>query len=215
MNHAGEGVIKFHLAHADIAALPREETEALRGWFPIFRQIGLLGQEPGRYEGCAWGNLSLRSKAGFVITCTQSSAQQQLGPEHFALVTGFDAKTNSLQSKGPCRPSSEAMSHGVVYQTLPQVAAVFHVHSQDIWRQAETLGLAVTDPAVEYGTPEMAGCIETLLQNQDFSGELLFSMGGHEDGIIACADSADRAAALLLRTLARAYRLSMNPALRS
>ncbi|WP_456376533.1 class II aldolase/adducin family protein [Thiolapillus sp.] len=215
MNHAGEGVIKFHLTHVDIPTLPGEETVELRGWFPIFRQTGLLGQEPGRYEGYAWGNLSLRSKPGFIITCTQTSARQRLGPEHFSLVTGFNTKTNSLQSKGPCKPSSEAMSHGAIYQALPQVAAVFHVHSPDIWRQAEKLGLAVTDPAVEYGTPEMAACIETLLQRQDFSGELLFSMGGHEDGIIACADSPDRAATLLLRTLARAYQLAMNPALRS
>ncbi|WP_456415937.1 class II aldolase/adducin family protein [Thiolapillus sp.] len=215
MNHAGEGVIKFQLDHSHAPALPGEETAELRGWFPILRQTGLLGQEPGRYQGYAWGNLSLRSKGGFIITCTQTSALPQLGPEHFSLVTEFNIETNSLHSTGPCRPSSEAMSHGAVYRALPPVATVFHVHSPIIWRQAEKLGLPITDPSVEYGTPEMAACIQTLLQNREYRGELLFSMGGHEDGVIACADSADRAAGLLLRTLASAHQLSMNPALRS
>lgn len=213
MNHGEEGVIKFNLAHADAPALPVEETAQLRAWFPILHQTGLLGQEAKRYDGYAWGNISMRTKAGFIITCTQTSGKELLGAEDFTLVTHFDIGDNALQSRGPCQPSSEAMTHGMVYESLATVGAVFHAHSPAIWQQANQLGLAVTDPKVEYGTPEMAKAVALLLEKQRFSEDIVFCMGGHEDGVVACADTPQHAGMLLINTLVSAYQLSMKPAL--
>ncbi|HID44613.1 MAG TPA: class II aldolase/adducin family protein [Chromatiaceae bacterium] len=212
MNHAGEGVIKFHLEHTQTPALPVEETAGLRAWFPILRQTDLVGQHPERYEGYAYGNISRRHGDGFIISCTQTSGKTTLLPDDFSLVTTFDAKANRLHSEGPCSPSSEAMTHGAVYQALPAAGAVFHVHSSLIWRQSKSLGLPETDPDVEYGTPEMAECVAELLETRTFSDSLVFSMGGHEDGVVACAYTPEKAGLVLIKTLASAYQLSKNPA---
>ena len=201
MNHSAEGVIRFDLTHTKTPALPVEDTATLRAWFTILRQLELLGQDPGRYLGYAYGNISTRTQGGFVISCTQTSGKTALQQEDFALVTGFDTRSNRLVSEGPCPPSSEAMTHGAVYQALPRTGAVFHVHSPIIWRQARALDLPETDPSIEYGTPEMAEAVMTLLQDNPAR---VFSMGGHEDGIVAWGGNAAEAGCRLLDTLAQA-----------
>lgn len=206
MNHSAEGVIRFDLTHTKTPALPVEDTAGLRAWFTILRQLELLGQNPGRYLGYAYGNISRRTEGGFVISCTQTSGKAALQQEDFALVTGFDTRSNRLVSEGPCPPSSEAMTHGAVYQALPRGGAVFHVHSPIIWQHARTLGLPETDPAIEYGTPEMAEAVSALLEGN--KPDRIFSMGGHEDGIITCAGNTEKAGMLLIKTLAEAYRLA-------
>ena len=203
MNRPSEGVIKFALQHRTAPALPAQATRELRAWFLICRQTGLLGQDARRYDGWAYGNLSRRWAAGFVITCTQTSGQQALTNEDFALVESFDILRNSLSAHGPCQASSEAMTHGIIYRTLPRVGAVFHAHSPEIWQHAAELNLAVTDPDAEYGTPEMAGEVKKLLQRQDQPAGI-FSMGGHEDGIVSYAPDAEQAGLLMIQTLARA-----------
>ncbi|WP_456406362.1 class II aldolase/adducin family protein [Thiolapillus sp.] len=201
MNHAGEGVIKFHLEHTQTPALPVEETAELRAWFAILRQTDLLGQHPDRYEGYAYGNISQRGAEGFIISCTQTSGQQRLNAEDFSCVTSFDLGKNHLKSRGPCKPSSEAMTHGAVYQAAPQAKAVFHAHCPSIWHNAEILGLPVTDPAIEYGTPEMAEAVQRLLATNH--APRIFSMGGHEDGIVAWGESPDKAGSALLQVFSR------------
>lgn len=202
MNQGIEGVIKFNLEHSDAPAPPVEETAALRAWFPILRQTGLVGQEPDRYLGFAYGNISRRSAQGFVISCTQTSGKDALLADDFSLVTGFDISTNRLQSKGPCAPSSEALTHGAVYRAISQAGAVFHAHSSVIWKHTQPLGLPQTDPAIEYGTPDMAQAIAGLLEENPDTR--LFSMGGHEDGIVAWGETPEQAGTLLTRYLARA-----------
>ncbi|WP_456447295.1 class II aldolase/adducin family protein [Thiolapillus sp.] len=201
MNQPSEGVIKFHLAHEHGPALPGEMTAELRAWFTILRKLELLGQDPDRYLGYAYGNLSVRTKSGFIITCTQTSGKIELDMEDFTRVRDFDTHSNRLVSEGPCPPSSEAMTHGAVYQALSRARAVFHVHSPQIWRKAKALGLPETDAAIEYGTPEMAEAVITLLRNNPAG---VFSMGGHEDGIVAWGKDAAEVGCRLLESLAQA-----------
>ncbi len=210
MNHSAEGVIKFDLEHTDAPALPVEETAELRAWFPILRQTGLVGQESDRYLGFAYGNISRRTTEGFIISCTQTSGKDALLADDFSLVTGLDISTNRLQSKGPCAPSSEAMTHGAVYQAAPESNAVFHAHSPVMWKHARPLGLPETDPAIEYGTPDMAQAIAGLLEENPDAR--LFSMGGHVDGIIAWGHTPEEAGLTLLKTLARAHQLNRDSA---
>ncbi len=201
MNPPSEGVIKFHLAHEHGPALPGEMTAELRAWFIILRKLALLGQDPERYLGYAYGNLSVRTSGGFIVTGTQTSSKKELDLEDFARVRDFDTHSNRLASEGPCPPSSEAMTHGAVYQALPRAGAVFHVHSPQIWRKAKTLGLPETDATIEYGTPQMAEAVIALLRNDPAP---VFSMGGHEDGIVAWGENAVEAGCRLLERLAQA-----------
>lgn len=199
-----DGVIRYQQDWRETEALAPHLSAELRAWFRICHQTGLLGQSAERYEGAAWGNLSLRLSQGFLITCTQTSALPELGAEHFARVLDFDAAQNHLVAEGPCKASSEAMTHGIIYRKLPQVNAIFHAHSPAIWRNAAQLGLAITDPAAEYGTPEMTYAVEHLLGQAGWENSGIFTMGGHKDGVISYGVNTEQAGCLMLATLARA-----------
>lgn len=200
-----EGVIRYQLEFTPAAPPDAMETAELRAWFRICRQTGLVGQSPDRYEGVAYGNLSQRiDDQGFLITGTQTSGLDHLEPDQFARVTGFDAAQNKLVANGPCHPSSEAMTHGMIYRQLSGVRAVFHAHCPVIWQNSAGLCLPTTAPDAEYGTPEMAEEVERLLRNPEMSQWGLFSMGGHEDGIVAYGENPRQAGALLISTLAEA-----------
>ncbi|OOZ40935.1 hypothetical protein BOW52_05200, partial [Solemya elarraichensis gill symbiont] len=73
-----------------------------------------------------------------------------------------------------------------------------HVHSPEIWLQAESLGLAVTNPAVAYGTTEMADEFAHMIRCGRLTSNVI-SMGGHEDGIVCWGETLDKAGELMLQ----------------
>lgn len=210
---ANEGVIKFDLEHEHRALEPAvgEAVARLAAWRHILRRLDLIGQTPGRYDGAGYGNVSLRLGEGFVppgrraflITGTQTSGQAVVGLEDFALVELCDYRRNAVRSRGLARPSSEAMTHGAIYDLDARIRAVFHVHSPDIWRQALALGLPATDPGAAYGTPEMAHEVCRQYRLGDLRPTSLLAMGGHEDGIMVFGSSPDEAGSVLVTWLAR------------
>jgi hypothetical protein len=165
--------------------------------------LGLIGRDPGLYDGYAYGNISVRAGRGFVISGTQTGGKATLTAEDLAWVQDVDPARNRLRATGPVRPSSEAMTHGQIYLTLPAAAAVIHAHSAMIWRRATALGLPLTAPEAGYGTPAMAAEVGRLLATatSDSGG---FAMGGHEDGVAVYAADMDTAGGLMLDLLARA-----------
>ena len=181
---------------------------ALYHWFGRCRRLGLIGQEPALYDGFAYGNISVRAGRGFVISGTQTGGREALEPQDLAWVEDFDAERNRLSATGPARPSSEAMTHGQIYQLLPEVRAVIHVHSATIWHRARRLGLPSTAVEAGYGTPEMAAEVARLLSSGQGGHKGAFAMGGHEDGVAAYATDMDAAGSLLLDLLARAAALA-------
>lgn len=199
-----EGVIKFDLAcqpgPPPAAALLRE----LDAWRTIFRRLGLLGQDPSRYEGLGFGNLSRRAEAAtaFIISGTQTGGRERLAPADYVTVTACDPLRNRVAASGAIPPSSEALSHGVLYQANPRIAWVMHLHSPEIFAAGDRLGLPVTDPAAPYGSPAMAAEIRRLAPLSGWPGLLV--MGGHADGILAFGATADETGALVVRTLAAA-----------
>ncbi len=199
-----EGVIRFRLDHQPGGPAEAVVTAPLRAWFVVLRRLALLGRDPARYLGYAYGNLSRKVEKGFWITCTQTAGRHTLAPDHFTRVSGWDLAANRLRAQGPCRPSSEALTHAVVYEAAPSARFVFHVHSPTIWCQAEALGLAVTDPNAEYGTPAMAEETLRIIAGMGRPGTGALSMGGHEDGILAWGETAEAAGTRLVALLAAA-----------
>lgn len=193
-----EGVIKYALDYQPCPLPDGADLAGLFSWFAICREHALIGQDPARYEGYAYGNISVRAPTGFVISGTQTGGETSLGPDLLAWVQDFDIAANRLTAGGPARPSSEAMSHGQVYRALPDVGAVIHVHSPLIWRAAATLVLPTTPAEATYGTPEMAAAVERLLLTAANDSQGAFSMGGHEDGIIAYGSDIETAGGLLI-----------------
>ena len=178
-----EGVIQYRLHHRPGELPAGPDYRGLFDWFRRCRERRLIGRDPARYGGYAYGNISARAARGFVISGTQTGGKPALGEQDLAWVTGFDLVGNRLDSTGPSRPSSEAMTHGAVYRELPRVGAVIHVHSPEIWGAAIRLGLPCTAAEAGYGTPAMADEVAALLARQPDGGVLV--MGGHEDGVIA------------------------------
>ncbi|TPQ28616.1 class II aldolase/adducin family protein [Methylomonas koyamae] len=208
-----EGVIKYRLDH-QYQALPADsDLPAINAWRDIMYRLGLIGRIAGKYDGLGFGNISSRrvpGENGFLVSATQTGDLPQLGPEHYAWVMAASPQQNRLQSLGPAQPSSEALTHAVIYQLLPRVQAVIHVHCPEIWHNTANLQLAHTAAQVPYGTPEMADAVATLLRNSGSVDHGIFAMLGHLDGVVAYGASLQQAAELLIARLAMALALEQN-----
>ena len=205
-----EGVIKFDAQHTssslELEALGEAGAELLR-WRQDLYAAQLIGQDPRRYGGAGYGNASARLPRGaFVITGTQTGGVAGLGPEGLCVVTDVHLSRNAVVSHGPARPSSESMTHAMIYDGDPRARFVFHAHDPGIWGAAleGRLQLHVTDPKIAYGTPEMGRAILRALRDDRVRAEGVLVMGGHEDGVISFGRDAQSAAQALLRAQAAA-----------
>lgn len=198
-----EGVVKYRLDYRPSSLPAGFDAAPLTHWFHRCRDLGLIGRDPQRYDGVAFGNISQRCAPGFVISGTQTGGEAALQTWMLSWVQDFDATSNRLKAGGPARPSSEAMTHGQIYRTLADVGGVIHVHSPALWRAAARLSIAVTPPDAAYGTPAMVTAVDRLLRATPSPSQGLFAMGGHEDGIVAYGTDLDAAGAQLVDALAR------------
>lgn len=201
-----EGVVKYQLDFTPGPTLPESDLAALISWQRILRSLELTGRDPGRYGGYAYGNLSLRTAAGFIITGTQRS---DLVPaaEHYCLVTGWDPAANRVIAEGPVEPSSECMTHAALYDADPAIGAVVHAHSPEIWQHHRELGMPMTDERVSYGTPEMAAEVARVYRENAMPAAGAIAMGGHLDGVLAFGQGIDQAGGAMVTLLARARQL--------
>lgn len=208
-----DGVIKFDLQFTAAPPFPIPGLEELNAWRGIFRQLGLIGQDPMRYGGCGFGNISRRltpydaprNKRGFIISGSQTGHLDKLSAAGFASVSEYDAECNRIVASGPIRPSSESLTHGSVYNVNNAIHVIFHVHSPTIWRAATRLGLPVTDARILYGTPGMAREVERLIGHRGLIEGGVLVMGGHEDGVVAFGKTADEAGSALMHALVHSY----------
>lgn len=218
-----EGVVKFDLRHESRPLEPRRVGEIACGliaWREIMALTGLVGQDPGRYGGAGYGNVSARigrRSAGrgarsFLVTGTQTSGKRCIGLGDFAMVERYDYSANRVWSHGPVEPSSESMTHGAIYDLGPHIRCVLHAHSPVLWRNAEHLRLPTTAAGVAYGTPDMAHEVQRLYRGTVLPERPILAMGGHEDGIVVFGRTVEEAGGVLLTWLARAYRLECGEA---
>lgn len=205
-----EGVTKFELCFDRLPPLPRQQVQSLIAWRDLLWRLGLIGQDPARYGGAGFGNLSRRlpTKATadlrFAITGTQTGALPTLDAIHFAIVTACDWTRNYVRAEGPIAPSSESLTHAMLYHLDRSIGFVFHVHSPEIWQARTALKLPTTAPDVAYGTPAMAAEMQRLWSSGALARRRVVAMAGHEDGVISFGRSAEQAGMVLLRALVRA-----------
>ena len=213
-----EGVIQFELDHRETrldAVLDGGGYEmpflpTLDGWRCVLKRLGLVGQDPNRYDGYGFGNLSHRlvaaegtAAASFVVSGSQTGERDLLALDGWALVKSWDLESFRVESEGPLPPSSESLTHALVYDMKRDVHCVVHVHSPELWHAARDLDLLRTSPDVDYGSPEMLQQVRSLF-GLGLSDVGVFAMAGHEDGIVAFGADADDACGRLLTYLARA-----------
>lgn len=187
-----EGVIKFRLKFERQAFVMDEGClSQINHARSRLIDLGLLGQDPDRYEGLGFGNVSLKHplKNQFYITGTQTGEKDVLDIADLSLVHGWDIDCNSIVASGLREPSSEALTHAAVYSASSLCACVIHGHCPEIWQKTDLLGLPCTPKGVTYGTPDMARFVADLVQSHRHRQTWVFSMLGHEDGIVAVSDS--------------------------
>ena len=217
--HEEEGVIKFEAEHSSCSLDVRRYGETacrLIAWREVLAKLALVGQDPARYQGAGYGNVSARvgpassarGARAMLISGTQTGGVHALGLQHLCVVERYDDQRNWVRSHGPIQPSSETMTHGAIYDLSPAIRFVFHAHSPVIWRNAGALRIPTTDPRVAYGTPEMAREVRRLHGSSTLPALRILAMGGHEDGIIVFGERAEQAGEAMVRYLARAYELS-------
>ena len=193
-----EGVIKYRLDF-EPGPPPGEGLEHLKVCRAILHGLGMIGQRPDLYGGYGYGNLSQRTEAGlFVISASQTGHLEALEQRHFTRVLEADVAANRVRARGPLPPSSEALTHAMIYRLDPAIACVLHVHEHRLWRYGLNAGLPRTDATVAYGTPQMARAVELGFRGGDLAGKRIVFLAGHEDGVIAFGDSISSALGVLL-----------------
>lgn len=149
--------------------------------------IGKISNGPG------FGNISIKTADGFVITGSNTGHKNSLSISDCALVNYVDINKNRVACIGQTIASSESMTHAVIYKNT-MAHAVIHIHHKNLWKLLLNK-LPTTKTEVPYGTPEMAIEIKQLIKNYT---SRLFILGGHEEGIIAYGNSLSEAYAEIM-----------------
>jgi hypothetical protein len=198
------GVITgFHCEVETALACEGTDIAELAKWRKQLRARGLVGQEPGRYGGLGYGNLSKRLEdETILITGSQTGHLEELTSAHFARILDFDPDRNWIRSRGLIGPSSETMTHLAIYRSDAEALFVFHTHSPQIWQARAALDLPITDPRFECGTLGLFCAVLELLRDPDRCRQGILAMGGHRDGIMSWGRTADQAGGVLMDCLA-------------
>jgi len=200
-----EGIIQFEMDFR-IAPPPTPHSIAeLNAWRGLLYRLRLTGQDPLRYGGLAYGNVSQReTRDRFIISGTQTGGKERLTASDYCLVTGFDVEGNRIFAEGQIPPSSEALTHAAIYAAKETITHVLHIHSPEIWAHHEHLAIPTTGAEVPYGTPGMARAVQQAVLH---GGQPIICMLGHRDGVIAFGQSAEDTTLYLVRYLAKALQL--------
>ena len=202
-----EGVIKYQLEHTEKPIVEKISLSEINAWRTIIFRLGLIGQDPERYDNLGFGNISQRldsQSSQFIISSSQTGHIEHLSPEHYCLVVKADPQKNQIQSCGLYKPSSESLTHASIYAQDGNIQAVIHVHSPEIWNNTAALNLPHISSDIPYGTVEMAIAVEQLFQSGDLQRTSLFTMLGHEDGVVSFGVNMQEAAWELIKCLSLA-----------
>lgn len=201
---ASDGVIQFQLHHRHAPPPDADAIGILSGLRDALHARGWIGRDAERYGGLGFGNVSRRVAGdSFLVSATQTGHLDTLAAVDWVTVTAASPATNELWSEGAGKPSSEALTHAAIYQA-GNAALVCHIHHPALWRAvcSGAIALPVTPASATYGTPAMAASLsEISASNQP---PFAAAMGGHEDGIMAAAESPEALLEVLDRLSAEA-----------
>ena len=191
-----EGYIKFNCIWIEEELPDKRIISELNTWRQKLYKQQLIGAYA---DGIGYGNISCRldDDATFLITGTATGNLDQLTDKHYTRVSGFDIASNTITCKGQIKASSESLTHAMIYQSLPAVNAVIHIHNKALWQKLLDK-IPTTSPLVAYGTPEMADEINRLLAITNLAEVKTLAMAGHEDGLLSFGEDLAEAAGKFL-----------------
>jgi len=176
-----DGVIKYNFNFQLSQPLERSlfiDIEMIRKRIFTLNLIGVTD------AGIGFGNISQRIDSDrFVITGTQTGHLGDLDASHYALIEAYSDQDFYLKSSGSIKPSSEALTHGTIYNLDPKIGAVIHIHSKAVWDfMLKETYLKTKD--VPYGSIEMIDEVNRLFYKIEPLSNPKFAMTGHEEGVI-------------------------------
>lgn len=195
-----EGVTRYRLDF-ELSAAVSQDLQQLNAWRSLLHDLGLIGQHPRRYHGYGYGNLSIRVATDadrFIISGSQTGHIPRLDQKHYVSVDHCNISSNHVIARGPLKPSSEALTHAMIYQLSPSIQCVMHMHDSVLWHFCLSRGFPVTHKSVAYGTPQMAAEVARLFRVEKLKQQRVLAMAGHEDGLICFGDSIDQAGQVLI-----------------
>ena len=136
---------------------PRDERiDQLVYWCQRFDKLGLAPRSAG--------NLSFRTKQGFIITATGLELR---AVEKGNLVEVVKVETDNKQTlvcvKGRIVPSKESVLHSSIYDLRSEINAVFHTHDQLVVEFADELKLPCTQGEQPRGSYELVEEVQRML----------------------------------------------------
>ena len=164
-----EGYIKFQCNWEQKEILiPEEVFLRLEKERSKLYKLGLIGMYP---NGIGFGNISVRlNERTFIITGSSTGQFGTLNQSHYSLVAEYNFPNNSISCIGLTKASAESLTHAAVYEALPEVGAVVHVHCLQLWEKLLNK-YPTTSEEIEYGTPEMALAVQSLAAEMETSVE--------------------------------------------
>lgn len=172
-----DGYVKFKANQINAKILKVAEIKELNLYRERLRKAGLIGDN-GKV---GFGNISKRHGSGFIISGTDTGKIKNLQPSDYAFIKNWKIAKNNLRYEGTIEPSSESLTHAILYQTDKNINAVIHIHNSKIWNKLVTEKLN-SDKRTSYGTPAMALAVRDFLKQNKKATHL--AMGGHRDGCL-------------------------------
>ncbi len=180
INPESEGVVKYEVQHQSIPSekfIGYKKLEALRR---RLHALGLIGEQ----DGIGYGNISMRDRKSksFFITATQTGSHSNLSAKYYTEISSYDFDAFKVISQGDYPPSSEALSHAMIYELAPEISVVIHIHSLTLWKFLIEKDILFT--TASYGTAKMIEEIDALYQTHDPLIYNAFVMRGHREGVM-------------------------------
>lgn len=195
-----EGYIKFNCTwEQKEISIPENIFEDLQLHRSKLYKLELIGIYP---DGIGFGNISVKKESDFIITGSTTGQFVKLEKSHYAQVSNYSFEQNSITCSGLTKASAESLTHAAVYEALPEVGAVVHVHCLWLWEKLLN-NYPTTSGEIEYGTPEMALAVKELAETMSQKTEKIIVMGGHREGILAFGKNLEEATSEIINIFNR------------
>ncbi len=192
-----DGIIKYNFDFQQSSPLKESQYRYIEELRVKLYALGLIGVA----NGIGYGNISQRvDRDSFVITGTQTGHIENLNAKHYSLIEEYNDKKFYLKSSGAIKPSSEALTHGTIYNLSGEIGAVIHIHSKKLWDFMLDRNYLKT-AVVEYGSIDMIDEVNRIFSDIDPLSNPKFVMAGHEEGVMVFAKDLSQAEVILLNIL--------------
>ncbi len=191
-----EGVIKFDFLCKDKEHLiPNNLFEVINPVRNILADKNLIGQYA---DGLCYGNISIRigNSDEFYISASDTGKFQKTGKEHYVRIHECNIEKNFCNYSGIGLPSSETLTHYIIYKLCKDANSVIHIHNREIWHKLIDK-VPTTPKSVEYGTIAMVRAVELLFAKGNLKESKILVMHGHEEGVVCFGKNPEDAMGVL------------------